>query len=214
MQPDGPPCAPAAFHKFTKNRKARKPTFRRPYTAAMPGRFPHASDPPYHYQAPKIRRQFRRDQRPAPQIPNQSNPNRSPGPALPVSANTRPIQPRHIQNLRYNPANQTPTNSSKSYIPARGGGGWHLLHAHTCTYARTAMGMHAHICTMVILARVCAHLYGYAHTYTGMRTLARPWSYTGGMSSLRSPGTMPAETSGRSPQIPNQSNPNKHPEPA
>ena len=33
MQPDDPPYAPAAFHKFTKNRKARKPTFRRPYTA-------------------------------------------------------------------------------------------------------------------------------------------------------------------------------------
>ena len=47
---------------------------------------------------------------------------------------------------------------------------------HTCdgggagTYARTATGMYAHICTMVILARPCARLHGHGHTFTGMRT--------------------------------------------
>ena len=61
-----------------------------------------SADPPYDPQAPKIRLQSRRDQRVrSPQIPNQ--------PCLTNSL-----------NLRYSPANQAPTNSSKSHMPAMG----------------------------------------------------------------------------------------------
>ena len=81
MQPGDPPYAPAAFHKFTKNRKARKPTFRRPCTATHAWLLPTSLGSPYEpcshmfpriphatHKIQRIRPQIRRDQRPAPQI--------------------------------------------------------------------------------------------------------------------------------------------------
>ena len=111
-------------------------------------RFPHTTTrlthfpirfPRIHHTIRKLQRirpQTRRDQRPASQIPNQSCP-------------TDPLDLRHIS------ANPAPTKSRKSYRPAAGGGAG--------TYTRTAMGMYAHICTMVILARPCARLHGHGH---------------------------------------------------
>ena len=52
-----------------KTAKPASPRFAGHTPQPMPGCFPRASDPPYHYQAPKIRRQFRRDQRPGPANP-------------------------------------------------------------------------------------------------------------------------------------------------
>ena len=105
-----------------------------------PAIFPYATpDPhrqaisPYDPQAPKIRLQIRRDQR---------------------SSSTNPNQPRqaNILNLRYCPANPTPTKSRKSYIPASGGHR-HLLHVRPWSWS-------------------CAHLHGHGHalTFKGTRT--------------------------------------------
>ena len=107
---------------------------RSPQAGHLPIRFPRIHHTIRKLQG--IRPQIQRDQRPAPQIPNQSCP-------------TDPLDLRHIS------ANPAPTKSRKSYRPAAGGGAG--------TYARTAMGMYAHICTMVILARPCARLHGHGH---------------------------------------------------
>ena len=94
------------------------------------------------------------------------------------SSSTNPNQPRQadIQNLRYNPANQKPTSSSKCYRPATGGHR-HLLHvrpwsrahihwrAHGHGHARTVTHMHGHG-----HARMVTHMHGHSHTFTGMCT--------------------------------------------
>ena len=78
-----------------KTAKPASPRFAGHTPQPMPGCFPRASDLPYHYQAPKIRRQFRRGQRPAPQIPNR------PAPQIPRTC---------VSRLHRSPTNQ-PTNS-------------------------------------------------------------------------------------------------------
>ena len=72
--------------------------------------------------------------------------------------------PTGTLNLRHISANQAPARPRKSYIPAKWGG-W------LAPLARTS-------------SRVCAHLHGYAHTFTAMDarirhmvTLARPWQH-------------------------------------
>ena len=107
----------------------------------------------------------------------QANPaNKHPGPASRLCKLQANPVPTDTLNLRHSPANQAPARPRKSYRPAKGGG-W---------------APHA---------RVCVHLHGHAHTFTGMRT-AMVFGHASD------------ETSGRSPQTPNQSSPNKRPEPA
>ena len=78
------------------------------------------------------------------------------------------------------------TKSRKSPEPATGGGA-----GTSCMYARTFTGMRALARTRAP-SLVCSHLHGHGRmpveTVSGSRTVvtARPWSYTGGMSSLRS----------------------------
>ena len=85
---------------------------------------PHmvSADPPNNTaRSKKLILNSTRPAGPAPQIPNQ-----------PCQAN--------IQNLRYNPANQTPTSSSKSHMPATGG-----CAVTSCTYG------HDHACTAMFM---------------------------------------------------------------
>ena len=141
----------------------------------MPHRSPYTSDPHTGHvpirthgspipatKLQKSRHWFRRDQRPAPQIPNRSCPTDS-------------------LNLRHISANQSPTDSSKSHMPATGGGGA----VTSCTYG------HGHI-----HSRVCArpwsraHIHGHAHGHGA---------------------SQPDETSVRFTQIKRQSNSLKRP---
>ena len=85
---------------------------------------PHmvSADPPNNTaRSKKLILNSTRPADPAPQIPNQ-----------PCQAN--------IQNLRYNPANQTPASSSKSHMPATGG-----CAVTSCTYG------HDHACTAMFM---------------------------------------------------------------
>ena len=113
---------------------------------------PHmvSADPPNNTaRSKKLILNSTRPADPAPQIPNQ-----------PCQAD--------IQNLRHNPANQSPTGSSKSHMPATGGGV-------PSPPARTAMVMRAPSRARSLTrasSRPCSHLH--AHTFTGMRISARP----------------------------------------
>ena len=116
-------------------------------------RFPHTTTrlthfsirfPRIHHTIHKLQRirlQIRRDQRPAPQTPNQSC-------------------PTDTLNLRYSPANQAPAKSSKSHMPATGGGavttGAHI-HGHARTF--TAMFTPAHGCAHTCTAMASGHAF-------------------------------------------------------
>ena len=109
-------------------------------------RFPHTTTrlthfsirfPRIHHTIHKLQRirlQIRRDQRPAPQTPNQSC-------------------PTDTLNLRYSPANQAPAKSSKSHMPATGGGAG-TTGAHIHGHART-------FTAMFTPAQMCAYLHGH-----------------------------------------------------
>ena len=145
-----------------KTAKPASPRFAGYTPQPMSGCFPRASDPPYHYQAPKIRCQFRRDQRPAPQIPNQSSLNKHPEPALPVSANTRPIRPRHIQNLRHISANTRANQFTQILHTCEGGG----VAGTSCMRIPARTRARPWACTRISVP--WSYLHGFAHTCTAM----------------------------------------------
>ena len=128
---------------------------------------PHmvSADPPNNTaRSKKLILNSTRPAGPAPQIPNQ-----------PCQAD--------IRDLRYNPANQKPTSSSRSHMPATGG----------CTVTSCAYG-HAHgqsytcaYTAKVIHSRACARLYGhgghasvetsvrFTRIYTPIQPTQKPW---------------------------------------
>ena len=95
-----------------------------------------------------------------------------------------PNQPRQadIQNLRYNPANQKPTGSSKShgYSLHKPGAGQFQQMLQTCDWGVAP----------ALPARVCARIYGHGHAHISMVTHAHAFK---GMSKS---GRISDETSG------------------
>ena len=132
---------------------------------------------PYDLQAP--RNPTSNSERPAfrsPQTPNQSNPNKHPEPASHLrkhQANPAPTYPEPaLQSSKSN------ANQFQQILHTCEGGGWlappacAYLHvrAHGHGHARAYL-YHGHTCTgLRTPVRVCAYLYGYARTFTGMRT--------------------------------------------
>ena len=106
------------------------------------------------------------------------------------SSSTNPNQPRQadIQNLRYNPANQKPTGSSKSH--------GYSLHKSSAGQVQQI----THACDWGVApappARVCAYIYGHGHAriFISMRTHSRARHRHS--CAHQSPGAFSDETSG------------------
>ena len=153
-------CIIRCPHLYQKQQSPQAPS-RRPCTTAhasqIPTRLGSTYGPRYHTfpQLPhtvtklqKSRHWFRRDQR--------------------VQFHkSQPTLSANIQNLRYNPANQAPAKSSKSHMPATGGG---VQSPPACTAMVIYIHGYAHGQAHTFTCTVT-----HAHTFTGMRISARLW---------------------------------------